>query len=171
MPGIQERYDEALTLNPYALRHDPNHFRTQEMCNTAECMDSGKINFITSQGVLLRMSSVLLFFIPDCLKTQEMCNEAVKKNPWLLEFVPDHVRTQEVCSKVVRLDPWLLKIIPDHLETQETCDKAVTRNPYMLQYVPDWLVTQQQVEPWHDNELIEWCEGYQKRMTQKAQIK
>ena len=27
--------------------------------------------------------------VPNQIETQEMCNEAVKKNPWTLEHVPD----------------------------------------------------------------------------------
>ena len=57
-------------------------------------------------------------------------------------------------------------------------NKTVEDDPSFLQYVPDWFVTQQQFDVWsdndywyHDNEIIEWYEGYKKRKTQKAKIK
>ena len=34
--------------------------------------------------------------IPDDLKTQEMCNKAVRINPLSLAHVPGHFRTQEM---------------------------------------------------------------------------
>ena len=42
-----------------------------------------------------------LKLIPDDLKTQEMCNEAIEKASWLLQYVPLHFRTQEMCSRAV----------------------------------------------------------------------
>ena len=58
------------------------------------------------------------------------------------------------------------------------CDKAVKDDPSSLQFVPDWFVTQQQTDVWydddywyHDNEIIYWYHGYQKRKAQKAKIK
>ena len=56
--------------------------------------------------------------------------------------------------------------------------KTVEDDPSSLQYVPNWFVTQQQLDVWsdndywyHDDEIIEWCEGYKKRKAQKAKIK
>ena len=58
------------------------------------------------------------------------------------------------------------------------CDKAVKDDPSSLQFVPDWFVTQEQIDIWydddywyHDDELMEWYEGYKERKTQKAKIK
>ena len=58
------------------------------------------------------------------------------------------------------------------------CDKAVKDDPSSLQFVPDWFVTQEQIDIWydddywyHDDELMEWYEGYKKRKAQKAKIK
>ena len=78
----------------------------------------------------------------------------------------------------IALDPWQLNDIPDYLKTQKMCDKAVKDDPSSLQFAPDWFVTQQQIDVWydddywyHDNEIIEWYNGYQKRKAQKAKIK
>ena len=38
------------------------------------------------------IGSSLLTLVPDNLKTQEMCNEAVNIDPWLLFDVPDRFR-------------------------------------------------------------------------------
>ena len=41
----------------------------------------------------------LLTFVPDDLKTQEMCNGAIEKAPWLLSDVPPCLRIQEMCLR------------------------------------------------------------------------
>ena len=39
--------------------------------------------------------------IPDHLKTQEMCDEAVSTEPLSLAYVPDRFKMQEMCNEVV----------------------------------------------------------------------
>ena len=39
--------------------------------------------------------------IPDHLKTEEMCDEAVSTEPLSLAYVPDRFKTQEMCNEVV----------------------------------------------------------------------
>ena len=39
--------------------------------------------------------------IPKHLKTQEMCNEAVRIEPYSLEVVSGHFKTQEMCNEAV----------------------------------------------------------------------
>ena len=58
------------------------------------------------------------------------------------------------------------------------CDKAVKDDPSSLQFVPDWFVARGPIYVWyddeywyHDDDLIEWHEGYKKRNAQKAKIK
>ena len=41
------------------------------------------------------------FFIPDHLKTQEMCDKAVARNSSMLDYIPDKTKTQEMYIKVV----------------------------------------------------------------------
>ena len=52
--------------------------------------------------------------IPDHLKTQEICDEAVDINPLSLAHVPDRYKTQEMWDKVVRNKLYMLLFIPDH---------------------------------------------------------
>ena len=100
------------------------------------------------------------------------------KNPAVFFLVADRSKTQKMCIKALEVDPWQLKDVPDQYKTLEMCDDAVWGDPYSLQFVPDWFVTQRQIDVWlgydywcHDDEIIEWYNGYQKRKAQKAQIK
>ena len=124
----------------------------------------------------MRINTLSLPYVPDHLKTQEMCKRAVEKDPYTLKFVPDHFKTQEMCKKVAEEYPWWLKDVPDHLKTREMCERAVEDDPWSLKFVPDWFVMQELIKIWHDHcgddgKLIEWYEGYKKRKDQKAQIK
>ena len=40
-----------------------------------------------------------------CLKTQEMCDEAVWIKPGSLSFIPSHFKTEGICIKTVGRDP------------------------------------------------------------------
>ena len=113
----QETCNEAVAHNLSNLRFVPDHFKTQEMCDDAALMDTGMI-FITSNGILLRLPSVLFSFIPDCLKTQEMCEKAVEKNSWALKSVLNCLLMQ-MCDIAVHMEPWSLRIIPHHFKSQE----------------------------------------------------
>ena len=84
----------------------------------------------------------VLRFIPDHLKTQEMCIEALETGLWKLEDVPDRFKTKEMCIKAIEVDPWSLKHALDHLKMQEMCDEGVRDDSSSLQFVPDWFVAQ-----------------------------
>ena len=65
--------------------------------------------------------------IPDHFKTRDMCNKAVKEDPFSLMHVPDHFKTQDVCTEVVEKYPILLTCVPDHLKTQENVQSGCTQ--------------------------------------------
>ena len=67
--------------------------------------------------------------IPNHLKTQEMCDEAVHLNSLSLAYVPDRLRTQEMCNEIMRTMPDAFHRIPDRFKTQEMCIKAVEVDP------------------------------------------
>ena len=47
----------------------------------------------------------------------------------MMMVVPDRMKIQELCNEAVGADAGLLTYIPDHLKIQEMCDKAVADNP------------------------------------------
>ena len=42
-------------------------------------------------------------WVLDQYKTQEMYNEAVQSDPWMLEYVPGQYKTQEMCNEAVQI--------------------------------------------------------------------
>ena len=72
--------DEAGPIGPWSLRYDPNHLKTQEVCNEA-----------------FKLDPYTLLCVLDQYKTQEMCNKVVCVDPWLLNYVTDwFVKQQQV---------------------------------------------------------------------------
>ena len=127
---------------------------------------------------LLEIIPVWIREIPDKLKTQEMCNEAMRIEPYSLAFLPDCFKTQEMCDKAIEIDPFILWHVPDNLKMQAMCIRAVKAGLGLLEHVPDLFVTQGQIDLWHDDDywhhddgIIKWYEGYQKPKAQKASIK
>ena len=55
--------------------------------------------------------------IPEPLKTQEICDEAVRIEPCSRRFVPNCFKTQEICNEAVRREPYTLEFVPDHIKT------------------------------------------------------
>ena len=43
---------------------------------------------------------------------------------WIRE-IPDHLKMQEMCDEAVRIEPHSMEVVPDHFKTQEMCNEAV----------------------------------------------
>ena len=159
---MQEMCNEAVHIEPLSLAYVPDRFKTEEMRNEA-----------------VHNKLCMLLFVSDHFKTMEMCNEIMRAMPEAFHRIPDGVKTQEMCKTAIQVGPSSLQFVPVHLKAQEMCDKAVRDDSSSLQYVPDWFVRKQQVNMWYCDyyndddydELTGWHNGYQKRKTQKAEIK
>ena len=57
-----------------------------------------------------------LIFVPDPLKSKEMCTKAVLINSCLLEYAPEPLKIQGMCAWTVLMNPCLLKFVPDPLK-------------------------------------------------------
>jgi hypothetical protein len=68
--------------------------------------------------------------------TKKEAIELVEQNGLALEYVPDELRTPEVCDKAVGQDGLALKYVPDELMTREVCEKAVGQDGRAIIYVP-----------------------------------
>ena len=87
----QYKKQEMFNEDPSSLRHIPDKFKTQEICEKALEQDSWQLENV-----------------PDYFKTQDMCIEAVEDEPHPLLYVPDHFKTQGMCIEAVEKYPILL---------------------------------------------------------------
>ena len=76
-------------------------------------------HIFTSPG--LKMTSQIKV-IPDYLKTQEICNEAMYIEWSSLAFVPGHFKTQKMCNEALRKNSSILLFVSEYFNTREMCD-------------------------------------------------
>ena len=60
---------------------------------------------------------------------------AVKKNGWSLRWVPDSLRTPDMCYAALRQSGLALQWVPAHVLTDEMCLCAVQQDGWALQFV------------------------------------
>ena len=70
-----------------------------------------------------------------------MCEKDVNIYDSTIQFVPDCYKTQKICDKVICEDPFMLVKDPDRYKTQGTCDKVVHDCLAALRFIPDSFVT------------------------------
>jgi hypothetical protein len=67
----------------------------------------------------------------------------VKQGGWNLQYVPEHLKTAELCLEAVKRNGLALGFVPEHLKTVELCLEAVRHNPIYRRgdtyYVPEGL--------------------------------
>ena len=91
----------------------------------------------------VKQNGLALEYVLDELKTDELCLEAVKQDGLVLEDVPEELKTDVLCLEAVKNDNdgWVLDSVPKELKTHEICLEAVKHNGNALDYVPEELKT------------------------------
>ena len=87
-----------------------------------------------------------LEYVPEELKTPEMCMEAVKSYGGALGYVPEELRTPEMYMEAVKSNGAILWSVPKELRTPEMCMEAVKNNVEALRYVPKELIPEVYME-------------------------
>ena len=70
-------------------------------------------------------NSKMLKFIPDHLKTKQMCNCAIKKIPFLIRYVPDQDKTKNMCNRAFLKNGGMLESVPNRYKTQKCVTKLL----------------------------------------------
>ena len=53
---------------------------------------------------------------------------AITKNSKMLKFVPDQLKTKNMCKHAVKELPFVIRYVPDWYKTQQMYDKAILEN-------------------------------------------
>ena len=64
-------------------------------------------------------------FVPECYKTQEMCDKAVNRCFFVFIYILDWYKTQEMCDRVISEDPFMIVYCSDRCKTQGMCDESI----------------------------------------------
>ena len=100
-----------------------------------------------------------------------MCNKAVRIEPILLVYVPDHFKKQEISDKAAMLCPWSLKYIPDWFVTQQQIklwydDDYYCNNDTLIEQYDRYkkrkaqkASIKEEILPiaWHPSRYWDWC--------------
>ena len=84
---------------------------------------------------LLKFNTHFLKYIPDNLKTKEMCFTAVRKNSIMIQYVPNKYKTKILCDTAFNKNTNMIKFIPPEYITHDMCMKAVTKYPMILESI------------------------------------
>ncbi|MCR5260137.1 MAG: hypothetical protein K6E40_18590 [Desulfovibrio sp.] len=79
-----------------------------------------------------------LEFVPEALRTPDLCRAACEGSGWALEFVPDALKTEEMCLSAVKNNAWALEHVPKGMKTLEIVLEAVLGDEFAAeQFVSD----------------------------------
>jgi hypothetical protein len=91
----------------------------------------------------VRQNGYALQYVPENLKTAEMCLAAVKEEAGSLPYVPENLKTAEICLVAVKKDGYAIQYVPPNLMTAEMCLERVKKDGKALEDVPEKLRTAQ----------------------------
>ena len=94
----------------------------------------------------VKQNSRALQFVPEELKTKELCEQAINDNELTLQFVPEELKTPELCDTVVKNNGLALNFVPEALKTKELCEQAIQQDVLALEFVPEKLKTKELCE-------------------------
>ena len=94
-----------------------------------------------SIGVVIK-NLEMLKFVPDHLRTKQMCKHALKRLPLGIRYVPDKYRSQQMCHKAILENGGTLESVPDCYKNQQMCDETVANYPHALKFVPDCYIAE-----------------------------
>ena len=77
--------------------------------------------------------------IPDHLKLQEMCDDAVRTESLSLEYVHEHFETQGMCNEAVKNKLRMILFVSDHFWAQKMCNETMRPMPDAFQPIPNPL--------------------------------
>ncbi|MDR2583666.1 MAG: hypothetical protein LBC75_09320 [Fibromonadaceae bacterium] len=95
------------------------------------------------EAIKVRCVFLELEYIPENAKTVELYIEIVKRHSWELvqEYIPEKFRTTELWLEVVKKDEWLLAEVPEKIRTAEFWFEAVKKTAWLLTKVPEKFKT------------------------------
>ena len=67
------------------------------------------------------LHTILLYMAKYFPMPQEVYDETVCKEPHSFVFVPDHFKTQDMCNEAIEKVPWLVYFVPNHIFGHKKC--------------------------------------------------
>jgi len=106
--------------DPYNLRNTPNESKTYDVCLAAVSKKGSMLQDVPKELIDEKMAwtavendqiGTAMYWIPELMRTPEMCDLAVKNAPRALATVPNKLRTSDLCLSAVQRDPNLMTAV------------------------------------------------------------
>ena len=128
----------AVTCHRTAIKHVPEKFQTEEICQIAIKKNNGQnLRYIKNPSVSVMLNAL---DTPNALQyiknpTYEMCKKAVLRGGYSLEHVPVDLIDQELIEASLNKKDLYLEFIPKHLITHDLIIKAINLNLTNLKHI------------------------------------
>ena len=119
----EEMCKMAVKANYWTLEFVPENMKTEEMCKMAV-----KENIVPQKNFNRNVYSGGDISISYIIR--------INKDRCALKFVPEHMKTEELCKMAVNQNGRALKFVPEHMKTEELCKIALNQNESVLKFVP-----------------------------------
>lgn len=132
------------------LSNIPPIYHTYELCISSVKCNSSNLQFVPNQLKTTEMCEIAvrsgnihtLDDIPKELFTENIYMIAYKSNKKSFKFLPEELKTQELSEDVIFSGIKALKYVPEHLKTAKMCEFATGNFVQEFRWVPDNFKTQ-----------------------------
>lgn len=95
------------------------------------------LNNMDFYKVLCSYMGELLYFVPNAILNQDLCNIAFDNNYMVIKFLKEEFKTEDLCKRAVANNWICLQYVPKHLRSKELCYLAFNQNVRALRYFPN----------------------------------
>ena len=128
-----EIYEEIVKYGNVGILDVPYDYRTGKIASMLMNKFINAHNYVelcaSEWHRLVKENGYALRKVPKCLKTYEMCLNAVKNVGGAFEFVPQNMRTEELYIEAIKENVLVYRFIPSEDKTHKMEEVAVNINP------------------------------------------
>lgn len=141
-------YLKAVKVNVMALEYIPIAYQKEELCVEAVKSDGNALKFVQKQTDKICLLSVRDFgpslkYVKN--KSETICQEAFKGllADTVLQYVPQHLKTYELCLNAVKISGNNLEYVPENLKDYKLCKQSVECYSRAYNHIPDQFKTEE----------------------------
>ena len=104
-------------------------------------MEMNRENCLSALRTNPETAGCFAWSLPESVQGGSFWLEAVRANPWVLKFMPDELKTLELCREAIRRNGLMISHVPSELASKELCLEAIAQNVQAVLFAPAKLLT------------------------------